>query len=73
MAKTSRIHTWARDVGISDRGVARLLGVSRWTVIAWRAPNRAREPSDWRERLIEGMEQEIARLRAAGAQDRQAE
>jgi hypothetical protein len=71
MAQISRVSAWAKDVGINDRGVARLLGVSKWTVIAWRTPHRVSEPVDWRERLIAGMEREIARLRAANAPDRQ--
>jgi len=45
-------------------GVARLLGVSPWTVVAWRREDRgSHEPADWRERLIEGLEREVRRLR----------
>jgi hypothetical protein len=62
--KTSKLRAWARDVGMSDHGIARLLGVSRWTVISWRRHDvDAREPADWRERLIGGLEKEIDRLR----------
>jgi len=69
MAEVCKLHAWARDVGVSDRGMARLLGVSRWTVISWRTPDRTTEPTDWRERLIAGMEREIARLRAGSGSD----
>ena len=66
MTKPSKLAAWSRDVGLSDRGVARLLGVSRWTVISWRRDDGAAEPSDWRERLIEGLECEVAKLRGHG-------
>jgi hypothetical protein len=69
MARISKVRAWARDVGVSDRGLARLLGVSKWTVIAWRTPDRAGEPTDWRKRLIAGLEREIARLRDASISD----
>jgi hypothetical protein len=62
--KPSTIRTWAVDVGLTDRGVARLLGVSPHTVISWRKADRAaREPLDWRDRIIAGLEREIERLR----------
>ena len=62
--KVSKVRTWARDVGLSDRGVGRLLGVSPWTVLSWRREDHgSREPADWRERLIEGLEREVRRLR----------
>ena len=64
MTKVSKLRVWARDVGISDRGIARLLNVSRWTVISWRRDDDgAREPLDWRDQVIEGLEREIAKLR----------
>jgi hypothetical protein len=45
-----------------------LLGVSPWTVVAWRREDRgAHEPADWRERLIEGLEREARRLRGQGS------
>jgi DNA-binding transcriptional regulator YiaG len=63
----SRIHAWTREVGMTDQGVARLLGVSKWTVISWRTDSRqAREPINWRERLIEGLDREITKLREGG-------
>jgi hypothetical protein len=62
MPKVSKLRIWARDVGMSDRGVARLLDVSPWTVVSWR-----REPANWRERLIEGLEREAGQLRGRGA------
>ncbi|HMR32945.1 MAG TPA: hypothetical protein PKA13_11110 [Geminicoccaceae bacterium] len=72
MAKLSKLRLWARDVGVSDRGAARLLGVSRWTVVSWRRDDvEAREPADWREKLIEGLQREIDRLRRHAGPDKQ--
>lgn len=69
MAEKSRVRDWARDLGLSDRGVARLFLVSPWTVISWRTTGRAHEPADWEQRAIAGLEKEILRLRAL-AKDR---
>ena len=64
LARSSKLRVWATEVGVSDRGVARLLGVSRSTIVSWRDDQRtAHEPVNWRERLIAGLEQEIALLR----------
>lgn len=64
MRSVSKVRIWAQDVGLSDRGVARLMGVSRWTVLSWRREDAsAREPADWRRRLIKGLEREIELLR----------
>ncbi len=68
MPKVSKVRAWAREIGVSNRGVARLLGVSRWTVVAWRREDHgSHEPADWRERLIEGLEREVRRLRGQDA------
>jgi hypothetical protein len=64
MKKSGELRVWARNMGLSDRGVARLLGVSRFTVASWRLEDRAAsEPADWRELVIAGLEKEIALLR----------
>ena len=72
MPKANKLRAWARDLGVSDRGVARLLDVSRWTVISWRRDEHgAGEPVDWRDRLIAGLEREIEKLRqGSGSSDR---
>src|SRR5438477_1878389 len=62
--KSNKLRAWARDIGLSDRGVARLLSVSRFTVASWRLADRAAcEPEDWREGGIAGPEREISLLR----------
>lgn len=71
MPKANKVRSWAREVGVSARGVARLLDVSIWTVLAWRRDDVAAcEPSDWRERVILGLEREVAQLRARDSAER---
>ena len=66
MAARSKLRAWARDLGLTDRAVARLMGKSKWTVASWHNPQRdVCEPTDWRELIIAGFELEIARLREA--------
>lgn len=70
MTKISKLRLWARDVGVTDRGLARLMGKKRSTVISWRRDDHgAHEPADWRKRLIKGLEQEIAKLKESDQVD----
>jgi len=48
MRKTP-LREWARQVGLSDRGVAQLMGVEPSTVVSWRRDELTVEaPPDWR-------------------------
>ena len=71
MPKTTMLRSWAREVGVSATGLARLLDVSVWTVYSWRRDDVAAcEPADWRARLILGLEREVAQLRARDSAER---
>ena len=62
--KPSKLLAWARDFGITTNGLARLIGVSKWTIISWRREDRnASEPVDWRQQVIAGLEAEVKRLK----------
>ena len=62
--KTSKLQAWGRDFGMTAEGVARLIRVSKHTVISWRREDRdACEPHEWRQRVIAGLEAAIERLK----------